>query len=243
MTMKQLFGISLAAVVLTLVIMSLGRAQSVPTDLSGQPLPMVYQGGDEGELAWIILPEDHDLVAGQMQEYCGDLPLTDDCWAPYMHWLASAYTIKQLWDHLMAQSRMLDIWAQIVDDCMNPPEPTPEPTPDVPYICYETHDMKDGPGGSLWKPVSEGGGIRETEMEARFQGHPVILMPGEYGYLGDIPIFSTSEEWEGKAYRVSNYHDRPAWRLTRHCSDLPDDLVLVFDEECRTVPDPCERWD
>lgn len=113
-----------------------------------------------------------------------------------------------------------------------PSEPiAPEPNPVEPE-CAHTEDMIDGGGGSVWKPISES------------NGRPVILMPQSY-CEHDMEVWDS----EGTLIETAKLSDcsengpRGHWRLNRACGFYPDNLILRFGSECRTVPDPCKRYD
>jgi hypothetical protein len=119
------------------------------------------------------------------------------------------------------------------DNYIPPQEPAPTPTPVPPPgpECTRTQDMVDGPGGSLWKPVSEG------------NGRPVVLMPRDYCQYEIMEVWGTNLIERAPQTDCSENGPRGHWRLSKRCSQYPDDLLLRFGTDCRTVPESCEKYD
>lgn len=145
-----------------------------------------------------------------------------------LHWEASWATLKQQDEQIDVLQAEIDYCYDRLDLCENPPPP---PTPE----CSRIEDMVDGPGGSLWKPISES------------NGNPVVLMPGSYCQFVTMEMYNNSTLIERA--RLSNCSEnggRGHWRPGRRCEwyqDNTENLFLRFGAECRTVPDPCTRYD
>jgi len=111
-----------------------------------------------------------------------------------------------------------------------PPEPEPIPTPTNPR-CDKTEDMVDGPGGAVWKPVSES------------DGFPVLLMPARYCDVEQVNIYRNGKKIADMNQTDCEEFGRGVWRGAPSCRALGKDIILVFGSECRTVPDACKRYD
>jgi len=96
--------------------------------------------------------------------------------------------------------------------------------------------MIDGSGGQVWKPISEGNGF------------PVLLMPTEFCAVDNVDIYGGDVKKSDMSLKDCHEFGRGVWRGAPHCYDLPDNAMLVFEfpdghTECRTIPDPCTRYD
>ena len=138
------------------------------------------------------------------------------------HWEASWSTLRQ-------QNTQINILQNELEFCYE--SQLPPPTPELPYTCSVTEDMIDGPGGAVWKPVSES------------DGSPVLLMPTSYCDTDVVDIYQGNRKVADMDLRDCAEFGRGVWRGAPRCSSLPNDLTLVFGTECRTVPDPCNRYD
>jgi hypothetical protein len=162
-------------------------------------------------------------------ENAGGFKSCGDANSALLHWEASWATLAQQNNHIQYIQGEIASCYERLDTCLNPP---PTPTPTLPYNCEHTEDMIDGPGGAVWKPVSES------------NGRPVLLMPKSYCDTEVVEIYHGSQQVADMNQTDCEEFGRGVWRGAPRCSELPDNLVLVFDDgECRTVPDPCERYD
>jgi hypothetical protein len=107
--------------------------------------------------------------------------------------------------------------------------------------CSQTLTFLDGGGGALWKPLSER------------TGTVVILMPAEYR-SAEVAVFNSRNEIvDGPLIRDCCDHNggREHIYLTRSSGDLagagtPLTVRFQFGDgftDCRTVPDPNQRYD
>lgn len=141
-----------------------------------------------------------------------------------------------VYSHWIACGASLDFINGLLLECLSP-APTPEPA-----VCTKQASWS---GGALWKPTSEN------------TGNPVILLPKSgCGNITRVELLRPDGEKianaktriDGKIRECGPNGGRPHYDTTAKASSYPANLIVrtVFDSgstECRTVPNPSQRYD
>lgn len=142
------------------------------------------------------------------------------------HWEASGYT-------LVVQGAELIRTQQALDVCRAANEPLPDAPP-----CDVFTDFKDGPGGALWKPVSDS------------TGRVAFLLPHEYGSASNIKVYSDNGGVVATArFRSFGNPDRAQFDVSKTAAELAkvQPILVSLDingrTECYVVLEPLERMD